>query len=525
MTHKAPQTTPLHDQIFEILGFHKTDAMSNLEAKRGCQWVNRLIVATIDALEQYETIQHFYYKQEYVDQSLMFSVFLEKPDGCLDCWKAACKACLEEKTPPNDDEAEVLDFAAGAFWQALNPISELKTQVFDLDDCSGVVSNMREVAEKDCDETRKALKRTIQEHTINIAETCYRLKIYEWEIWYAHRDWKVSWGWWEHDGPFDGRGAVKAFYPVLKAFDEKQPFAFQALRQGLHGLLNVSDLRPKAFVAKFDYTSQLSSFEREVFAILTMETQLEYKYPPELAAVMGYENETFVPSIFLMQSRHTFLVDLYESFYRKAEEPLSDATRRLWLEAAAKLLQNMSLHQPVYTREEADAIIALANQAQYESWIERMMERTKKKKVSNLASLILPPEQPEPMPARAKAVNEEAITEKLKAYVNGLLAGKKKTGGGKSTGEKSETHGRQTETMLKQFGRLQQYLNQNRVVLHCPLETLKRWVHGFWLANQAEFKEAAKAKGQDKGYGSEAMLLRAAVNKGYGQKPKKRVKQ
>ena len=535
MKRQPHQRKPLYDEILEILGFHKTDAKSNLEAKRGCRWANRLIVATIEALEHFDAIQDFYYKEDHIDRSLMFSDFLEKKGGCLDCWQAACKACLEEKTPPNADEAEVLDIAGGAFWQALYSIVGIMAPNFAVEDCTGVVCNMRDVLEKDSPESREGLRQAIQFHTLNVAETCYRLKICEWKIWFLHKDWPIEFFGPNPDDTLNGRMWVKTLYPALEAFDKKQPFAFYDLGLGLHGLSHLSDLRPKAFIYRNDENAPLLSFEKSASAILTMATEVSYEYPPELADAIEEASGVYFPSRFLLQSRNLFLVRLYDHFCKNAEKPLSDATRRLWLEAAAKLLQNMSLGSPVYKKEEADAIIALAHKAQYESWIEHMMERAKKKKGLD-AAIVIPPAQPEPVPAKAMPVNEEAITDKLMAYVDGRFAerneqlrlgqgGRGKPGAGKPVGKKSKTRGRQTETMLEQFGRLQQYLTKNHVVLHCKLETLKSWIHSFWLENKAEFEKAAKAKDQEKGYGSEAMMVRAAVNKGYGPERKKRGKQ
>lgn len=519
----------LQSDVLEALGYVKTDAMSNLEAKRGCVWVNRLIVATVEAVEHFEKVKDLYRDEKEIRLGDRFSDFLQKKGGNLDLWQAACGACIEEKTRPNADEAKALGFAGGALWQDLFGVFAQRGGPLYAHDCSGVEVNMREVAEKDNKENRKSLKRSIQFHTLNLAETCYRLSVLEWKLWYDHKDWSVDWGEWEVGGPFNGRGAVEALYPALKAFDEKYPNAFDDLYLALHGLNFSSDVHPRAFVSRESEKSPVWSYERVAVALLTLKTKLTFSYPADLAGAMGRQVEVFVPSPFLTKARGLFLHKLYENFSANAQKALSDVSRRMWFEAAAELLQNNTRTQPVYSQEAAERIVSLANRAQRESWIERMMVLAKKKKEMEPAEFPSPP--PPPSAKVEPAVSEQAILEKAKAYVEGRLAGiggisggetKKdvKKGGKKGDKGTSETRGRQTEAMISQFARFQVYMRKHHVPLHCSLETLKKRVHGFWLENKTEFDLAAKVKGAEKGYGSEAMLLRAARNKGYGPKPK-----
>lgn len=519
----------LYSEIFVALGFVKTDAMSNLEAKRGCQWANRIIVETIKAVEHFKTIKALYLEEKQVDFHDIFSAFLQRPNGCLSAWLTACDDCIKEKTPPNKDEKEALDFAGNVLWQNFLSIFGPMPGEFSAYDCTGVAIRMQDVAEKDNETTRKALKEAIQFHTLNIAETCYRLTIREWKLWYDHKDWPIEWGDFAVDGPFDGREVVEKLYPALKAFDEKHHGAFNDLYFALHGLLHEKDRAPRAFVFKDSLKAPLKLFDRSVVALLTMNPVVSFEYPPEFAALTGTDVQTYVPSEFLLKSRGLFLYQLYDNVRANTKKAPSDESRRMWLEVAAEILQNVSLRQPVYTQETAERIVALADRAQRECWIERMMKLSAKKKEVEPASFEPPPAPPE---QKTEQIDETAVIERTKAYakayIDGLRDGNSATddgkkggrGKGKGKGKKSKTRGRQTEKMVLQFGFFQKFLNKHHVVQHCSLETLKSWVHSFWLENENEFKKAAKKKDQEKGYGSEAMLLRAARNKGHGPQKK-----
>ena len=515
----------LHPKTLRVLGFAKQGALSKLTSKRSCQWANRLIVATIEAVEHFETVKDFYYKEMKAEFKDMFSAFLQKKGGFLDLWQAACGACIAEKTPPNEDEAEALYFASGILWQDFLRIFGFPEGTFSVYDCTGVVINMNEVAKDDSKANRNTLKESILNHTFNIAETCYRLTITEWRIWYEHKDWPVDWAEWDANVPFDGRGAVEALYPALKDFDEKNAHAFEMLRIGTNGIHTASNAFPRAFVQKDCATAPARSFEAEVRAILTMKTHIAFRYPADLAAATGIEEQLFIPSHFLRKRRHMFVVLLYARISANARKAPSTVSRRLWVEAEAELLQNITLRLSTYAKEDADRIIELANRAQRESWIERKMEQAKKGDKTDDVEITPPsaePERAKPAPIDLKAMEEQFLA-KAQGYVDGRLAalknGKGKNGKGndkKDGSGKGKGRGRQTETTIKQFARFQAYLNKHHVVQHCSLETLKSRVNSFWLENKDEFKAAASKKGQEKGYCSAAMILRAARDKGYG---------
>ena len=371
----------LYPEIFEALGYVKTDALSNLEAKRGCQWANRIIVATIKAVEHFETIKALYIEGKQIDFHNVFSTFLQQPGGYLAVWQDACGDCIKEKTIPNKDEKEALDFAGSVLWQKFLSIFGPVPGEFSAYDCTGVAIRMQEVAEKDNETTRKALKEAIQFHTLNIAETCYRLTIREWKLWYDHKDWPIEWGDFAVDGPFDGREVFEKLYPALKAFDENHHGAFTDIYLAMHGLKYESGRAPRAFVFKDSPKAPLKPFDRSVVALLTMNPVISFEYPTEFAALMGYDVQTYVPSRFLLKSRGLFLQRLFNNIRANAKKAPSDESRRMWLEVAAEILQNLPLLQPVYTREAAERIVSLADRAQRESWIERMMKLSRKKEV------------------------------------------------------------------------------------------------------------------------------------------------
>lgn len=418
----------LYPEIFEALGYVKTDALSNLEAKRGCQWANRIIVATIKAVEHFETIKALYIEGKQIDFHNVFSTFLQQPGGCLAVWQDACGDCIKEKTIPNKDEEEALDFAGNVLWQNFLTIFGPFPGEFSAYDCTGVAIRMQDVAEKDNETTRKALKESIQFHTLNIAETCYRLSLREWKLWYDHKDWPIDWGEWEVGGLFDGRGAVEKLYPALKAFDENHHDVFADLYIALHGLLHECDHSPRAFVSKDSPKAPLKPFDRSVVALLTLDPEITFEYPTGLATAMGYDVETHVPSRFLLKSRGYFLYLIYENVRANAKKAPSDVSRRMWLEAAAELLQNMSLRQPVYTQVAAERIIELANRAQRESWIERMMKGDRPAPAEFKRTLDAEPtKQPDHTPA-AKDDLEERVERILARHGIKAKAKRKETG-------------------------------------------------------------------------------------------------
>ena len=515
--------TETSSDVLKALGFVKADAMSNLEAKRGCTWANRIIVATVEAVERFEAVRDFYYKEERTELDNMFSAFLQRKDGFLDVWQDACVACLKEKTPPNAAEAEAVNFAGGVLWQALFCIFGLSNGAFGVADCMGVSANMRKVAEKDNEANRKGLKESVWFHTFNVAETCYRLSIREWKVWSLHRDWPVDWAEWETNGPFDGRGAVKALCQALESFDAEHPYVFYYLRTAMHGLLNSSELLPRAFMSKTSEKGVSSSFERAVIEIMTTDPQIVVRYPPNLAAVLGVEEQTYVPSNFFKTARRRFLVMLYAHLSANANKSTSDTARRMWLEAAAEFLMRMSLRQSKFAQEDAERIVALANRAQRESWIDRKMARSKKK----VEPVEILPTLPEPPEKKTGDINAQEIAENVKAklidfakaYIDGYRGSHGRKGGkktGKRTGKTLHT-GRQTDRTVDQFARLQKYLSIHHVIQSCSYKTLNKWINSFWNENRKEFEKAAKAKGQERGYSSPSKLFRAAKNKGYGQ--------
>lgn len=505
--------------VLEALGYVKTDAMSNLEAKRGCTWANRLIVSTIEAVEHFETVKGFYYKEERVEFKNLFSAFLERKGGCLDLWQTACCACIAEKTPPNADEADALYFAGGVLWQDFLRTFGYSEWTLSIYDCTGVAIHMKEVFENDGKKNRKALKESILNHTFNLAETCYRLRVLEWKTWYEHRDWPIDWAEWDTNGPVDGRGAVEAIYPALKDFDKKNANAFEMLRVGTNGIHGASDDFPRAFVYRDSAKEPARSFEAEVRAILTMETSFVFKYPDDLAAAIGVGEEFFVPSNFLMKRRHMFVVLLYARIAANAKKAPSDASRRLWIEAEAELLQNITLRHQTYAKADADRIIELANRAQRESWIERKMKQAKKGGKTEEMDFATASAELEPAKLTRNDLKEmeEKFMVQVRGYVDGRFDALKKRKRGKGGRKGSTTRGRQTPVMIDQFAALQDYLDRNHVPRNCSYAALKNWINSFWNEHQKEYEKVATANGDKKGYGSVAMMFRAAKKKGYGQ--------
>ena len=105
------------------------------------------------------------------------------------------------------------------------------------------------------------------------------------------------------------------------------------------------------------------------------------------------------------------------------------AERRKWLEAEAELLSDVS---GIYDEFAVDRIIALANDAQRESWIESKMDNCKKDDIERLAidPSLAPPAQQQIVEARLDADTNRKIS-KLFDRLDAAKSGAKRPGSGK----------------------------------------------------------------------------------------------
>ena len=409
----------------EMLAFAKVDAMSNLEAKRGCSWANELIVALAKAVEKLVACENFYLKGRKTPVSDLLANFLEEKDGLIRTLEHAEEKCLHARPLPNGDEIETLNFATALLCQKLGQIPGFENEQFVVNDFSYAYEQIQAAALLEDNETnRREMAAALRDYLFNIAETAYRLRLHEYKVWHDHQKWIPDVGEWVPSGPFNGRESYNNLYAALKAFDAKYGACFSWLNNGIGALLSPYRDLPVAFLRHDRPYTYAHVAWRSVRALLVQPVTVSFRHPPELAACLGIESEDFSPSRFLAERRHEFLKGMKGYLTTRAfEAPRGSDVRRMWLEAAAEFLSNISLHQPVFSDEQADRVLTLAHRAQRESWI---VERLNQKRTSEMVEL-LGPEPEAPVGNLGPGDAEERLVNALK-YIGDMQnrKGKKK---------------------------------------------------------------------------------------------------
>lgn len=500
--------TTLSDAL-DVLGLVRDDARSNLEHKRGSVWANELIVAFDRAVKKFVACEEFYLKGKMMPIKNLLAEFLEQKGELLGILEWAAEVCSYARPIPNRGEIEVLNFVAALFCQLLERIPEIESEQFAVNEFSWTYEKILAAANDASEGSCREMAESMRDYLFNIAEAAYRLRINEYKIWYEHQEWVPELGEWSPNGPFNGRESYNNLYLALKDFDAKYGECFSWLNNGIGALKSPYLDAPVAFLRKDKPYTYAHVAWRSVRALLVQPVSVEFSHSDELAAVFGFAREEFVPSKFLLERRQTFLMKM-KSYLRSraSKQPPGSETRRMWLEAAAEFLSNISLHQAIFTEEQADRILALANSAQRESWIVgRLNQKSAGEEIERPGVRVVPSDE-----TGNVATSEERLAEALNRVcdqMEGRSAPKPaKKGKLRPT---TKARGTKNKTMARQLKRFFKWVKEG----HAIDESVRARRVGaraeqFWKENAAEFERAAAESGDKRGYLNAKTLADAA---------------
>lgn len=507
---------------------------------RGPAWIGSMVSALADMIGRCRACADFYRGERYLQPADLLAESITRKDGLLDAVSSCFAQLLTAKPPlPEEDGLRDLQFAMVALSVELSSLCgfDLRSYPSGGED---LIRALRARIENDDEETRKELGFETNGYVWNLAETAYRLSIREYAIVHEHRDWEISALEWDRaNGPIDGRGIADAIHAALTEYETAHPDAFSNLRFALKGLNACSDGKPVAFVMEEAKIGGRFSFAAAVKDALCLPPGIAYAYPPDVADLLDESEGRYVPSKFLANARFKFIWRFRKFLLDRAEAVgRNSAARRMWYEAAAEFLSKVEWGQPVFSPAEADRIIALANAAQREHWIERCLrdDRGASEAEATAPDSAAPEARPRVAaheqqldPGEFRAMMEE-IRERL-AGKGGRRQGRPKDPqkAGRNPRRGSGNHGTRTEKMAQQMSEFKAYLLGKKIT---KARNIGYWASNFWKRPDLDCEAAAKATGEERGYGSSQEVasayrswLRAEAKrrqKKAGTKPKKR---
>lgn len=398
----------LRNRAFSSLDYLGIDAKSNLEAKRGCRWVNHLIVVLAEFVKEFGACEKFYRGETPISTDLLLAARIQRRTGVLRTL-AAIRDKLDELTLPNVDEIESLEFALIAFEFALGDLGRKLPERIDAPDATAIILFLRDCPKGDTAAIRSAGKAAIRGYCWELAEAAYRFSVAEYRIWHEHRDWEISGYESDPNGPFDVRGIYDNLYRELKRWDETYPHAFGLLRSACDGLSELRDDLPVMFVRGDAVSHAAFRFTTAVRVALVLPVRIFFHNPVE--AELGSEDpvSSCEVSAFLAAERIGFINRLNRTLQERAKLAEDAAVRRKWYEADAELLAaDSNWGQPVFTPDRADRLIALVDAAQRESWIQGRMKVPENAVTLPEANDQPPPSSPLTLPPlRARELSDE----------------------------------------------------------------------------------------------------------------------
>lgn len=492
-----------------LLELVRDDARSNLEHKRGSVWANELIFAFARAIEKFIACEEFYLKGKMMPIKDLFAAFLEKRGELLGILEWAAEVCSYARPIPHSGEIEVLNFVAGLFCQLLEQIPEIESEQFAVNEFSWTYEKILAAAHDGSEGNCFEMAESMRDYLFNIAEAAYHIRLHEFRIWYEHQEWMPELGEWSPSGPFNGRESYNNLYLALKDFDAKYGACFSWLNNGIGALKSPYLDAPVAFLRKDRPYTYAHVAWRSVRAVLVQPVSVEFSHSDELAAVLGFAHEEFVPSKFLLERRRTFLIKMKAYLRSRAsKQPPGSETRRLWLEAAAEFLSNISLHQAIFSEEQADRILALANRAQRECWIvERLNKKSTGEEIERPGVRVVPSDETGKVAARGERF-AEALTYVVN-YMEGRSAPKPaKKGRLRPT---TKARGTKNKTMARQLKRFFKWVKEGHAIDESArARRVGARAEQFWNENAAEFERAAAESGDQRGYLNAKTLADAA---------------
>ena len=476
-----------------------------------------MIAAFADVLEKCRACTSFYRGERYLPPADLLESYITRKDGLLDVW-SSCSAeiCAEKPTLPAEDMLQDLHFMMVSLALEFSSICGFDPRWFNPSGGEGVIRALRARIENDDEETRAKLRSAVQDYSWNLAETAYRLSVREYAIIHEHRDWEIlALEWDQVNGPINGREFSDAIYAALMEYEAAHPDAFSNLRFALKGLDACSNANPVAFVMEEAKIGGRFSFAAAVKESLCLPPTIAYANPPELAELLGDPEGSHVPSKFLANARFKFIWRLRKFLLDRAEAVgRNSAARRMWYEAAAEFLSKVEWGQPVFTPAEADRIIALANAAQREDWIEWCM---KQGGAPETEATTPDPAASEARP-RVASHEQQFDAEDFKALMEEIRERLPEKGGRRSGRPKdpqkakrnprrgSGNHGTRTEKMAQQMSEFKNYLRDHPIT---EAFNPNYRADGWWRLNRADCEAAAKAVGEKRGYDSSVKVASA----------------
>lgn len=508
--------------------------------ERGPAWIIRMIRALADVIDKCRVCADFYSGKRYLPAADLLGAYITRKDGLLDVWSSCFSEICVAKPPQNADEAiHDLHFMMVSLAVELVAVCGFDEHWYYPSGGEGVIPALRARIERDDGETREDLRSAVQDYSWNLAETAYRLSLREYAIVHEHRDWEVLDL--ERDevkGPIDGRGISDAIHAALAEYEAAHPKAFSNLRLALKGLDACNGIDPVAFVMKDVKIGGRFSFAAAVKDALCLPQTIAYANPPGVAELLDEPEGRHVPSKFLAKARFRFIWRFRKFLMDRAEAVgRNSAARRMWYEAAAEFLSKVEWGLPVFTPPEADRIIALANAAQREHWIERRL----KEHGGAPDEDVFAPDPASEMRPRVMAHEPRADVSRLESMMEDIRERLSEKGDRRPGRPKdplkakrnprrgSGNHGTRTEKMAQQMSEFKTYLKDHPIG---KTFNPNYRADGWWRLNKADCEAAAKAEGEKRGYASSVKVasayrswLRAEATrrpKKVGTKPKKR---
>ena len=492
--------------ILKTLIHIQRNASNDIKARRGCTCINELIVSLAKTVRHCLTCELFYRGEKCIEPDRLMSSFLLKNDGLFQRWSAVLNE-LDRLSPPDASTLDALQFAMLAFEKSISAIREILGERHEWPHLGSLFGYF---ISEDCESAkgRQRLKEEIEDQLWAIGEIAYRLSVAEYRIWYEHREWKSVYQS-DRENSIDIRLDYDLHYLALKDFDELHHGAFSLLRNAIGCLKEMQENLPIAFVCG-ESESSVFLFADLVKAALTTPTRIVYA--DSLSIVLceccrGGRMTCVTPSPLLAEGRRIFVDQLYAVFQQRALQAKDQTVRRKWYEAAASLLGRFSQGQPAFTEAEAERVIALADAAQRESWIQRQMNAQGGAAPEPVPTVI--ENAPRQIVARFDEDAQKKLVELLEKL--GERRGRKpgkKSGAAKKGRRGTRLHGTKTEKMDSQMSDFRTYLTDKNHPI-TKSRTISYWAMNQWNDKKSDYEAAAKRKGEKRGYANYKELASA----------------
>jgi len=495
----------LIDSILDYLMSAKDRQQEWIKDPTRCVWLDNIILGLVNVIAHLRTCEPFYHGKKGLEPDRLVSHYIETT--LIPLVKLHLRGDLSAMTEfPNDDQLEMFQMASLILEDQLNEVMGAAHPHLSLS------TDLLVTSLKNC-RTNKSVEYGLlvlaaRGYYLALGERAFLLKIREHQIWLDHPRWKIAGYEGDPNGPYDCRELMNNLAQALVDFGCKNQEIFFDLNALDERMDRFSESHPAVFTVRRNETGTVESFEYLVRSVLLVRPQVSCANPVMSALNGRDEIEWFEPSAVLAEERIRLVNDLIGYFQHRADAAsASPVVRRKWLEAEAEMLADVS---GFYDAARVDRIIALANEAQRESWIEAKM----KKGGPSATESVTVDLNPVLSTVRESLAQTEKITlEMMEQFM------KKHMKGPNATAEKPQRLGTRradplmgprTVAMNRQLKRFADYIDNGHPVNDGPREhSVGTRADQFWKANKSDFETAAKRADQEKGYGSAKALADA----------------